>query len=76
MPPAELLHQIQDQALRAVSDEDLEQIHSFALREVPYSNCTPSERDALGRYRAEAEAAAFRIAKRSLAALGVHAPSG
>jgi hypothetical protein len=30
----------------------------------------------LERYRAEAEAAAFRIAKRSLPALGAHAPFG
>jgi hypothetical protein len=58
----------------AITDEDLEQIHAFALRRVPFSNCTPSERDALERYRAQAEAAAFRIAKRSLAALGVNAP--
>jgi hypothetical protein len=74
--PVELLHRIQDQALRAITDDDLEQIHPFASREEPFSKSTPSERDALDRYRAQAEAAALRIAKRSLAALGVHAPFG
>ena len=62
--------------MATVTDEDLEQIHAFALRQVPFSKCTPSERDALERYRAEAEVAAFRIAKRSLAGLGVPALFG
>ena len=74
--PAEVLNQIQDQALRAISDEDLEQVHAFAQRGVPFADSTAAERAALERYRAEAEAAALRITKQSLAGLGVHAPFG
>ena len=34
--PPEILNEIQDHALRAISDEDLDQVHAFALRAVPF----------------------------------------
>jgi len=47
-------------ALSAISDDDLEQLHQFAERGVPFSECTPEEKAALERYDA-----ALRIASRS-----------
>jgi NAD(P)-dependent dehydrogenase (short-subunit alcohol dehydrogenase family) len=46
----EVLHGIQGQALRAISDEELDLVHAFAAREAPFSDCTSSERAALELY--------------------------
>lgn len=48
-------------ALRALSDEDLDLLHSLADREPPFSGCTPEQKAALDRCQAEYEAAALRI---------------
>jgi len=48
-------------ALAALSDEDLEQLRSFADREPPFSGCTPEQKAALDHYHREYEAAARRI---------------
>ena len=47
-------------ALSAISDEDLEQLHQVAERGVPFSECTPEEKAALGRYEV-----ALRTARRT-----------
>jgi hypothetical protein len=48
-------------ALRAIGDEDLVRLRPFAGREPPFLGCTPEQKAALDRYKAEYEAAALRI---------------
>jgi hypothetical protein len=74
--PLQVLQEIGNQALRAISDEDLDHLQAFFVRGGPYYESVPAERAALERYHAQLEAAALRITKRSLAGLGVHAPFG
>ena len=60
-----MMAQIQQAALQAISDEDLDHLSKVVGRGEPFSACTPEEQSALDRYCAEYEAAQ-RIASRSL----------
>jgi hypothetical protein len=71
--PAEVLNQIQHQALRGISDDDLTLVEAVAARGEPYLESVPEERAALEHYVTQLEAAALRITKRTLSSLGIRA---
>ena len=55
-----IMEQIQQAALKTISDDDLQHLREFVVRGASLSKCTPEEKAALERYEA-----ALRIASRT-----------
>ena len=64
------LAQIQAIALRAISDENLGLLESFATRGATFENCSAAEKAALERYEVEIEAAKGLLRRRRLGWVG------
>jgi hypothetical protein len=72
---ASVLDTIHQQALRVISDEDLERLHDVAERGASLSECTPEERAALERYQVAYDRATQSIG-RGLTARAVQGSRG